>query len=184
MREWYALAGNRKDVWSKENRLWSVAKMEMEEDFNALVIYYEIQGNEYWGVRRRDLDLDDPPIYQFLEPARASPTTTAFAIQVLLHEAASSDNIVAVNNQGNHADVLQEVRRKFGRCDLPAHRFVGEPMRFYEGKDILIETGVQWLIVTARSEAAYEQLSVHTREPPARLLAPLLFGTNPRLWRR
>src|SRR5262249_44715250 len=122
VREWYALAGNRENVRRKENHLLNIAKLGMEEDFNALVIYCEIQGNEYWGVRRRDLDLDDPPIYQFLEPARISPTTTAFAIQALLHEAANSANIVAVNSQGNHADILQEVRRKFVRSDLPAHR--------------------------------------------------------------
>ncbi len=169
LREWHALAGKRKDVWSKQDHLWELDYLKLEDSLStrrdALIFYVENQACEIWGIRKKDLGLDDPPVYRFLEPAHISPTTSAFVIQVLLYEAKWRGPVIASGEFNADDAAFREVRRKFRRSQVSQRYWCTDPTRVYEGKDILIETHVnQWIYVSARTEAAYQQLSEGLRE--------------------
>jgi uncharacterized protein (TIGR02996 family) len=163
LREWHALAGKRKDVWSKQDALLSLPELTAGVPSywpqNALVVYIENQGCVAWGVRDKDLQLDDPPIYRFLDdPCRVSPRLTTFAIQVLLYEAKGA-GLRAGGGFSADSPIFRTIRRQFRKCDLPTRYWLNDPIRVYEGQDVLIETHAnQWVRVSARTEAAYQQL--------------------------
>lgn len=60
MREWYALAGRRADVWSRQDRLLPPDELFAED--GVLHFLVENQGCTAWGVRLPDLAYDDPPV--------------------------------------------------------------------------------------------------------------------------
>ncbi|MCI0462318.1 MAG: TIGR02996 domain-containing protein [Gemmataceae bacterium] len=165
LREWHALAGKRKEVWSAHDRLVPLEDLRLDEGA-GLVIYTEKEYGELWGVRNRDLELEDPPVYRCFEdpPGRASPTLTAFAIRVLLYGIPYSNNLRACLEPGSSG--FREVSRMFPRCPLPEHFGVDVlPVRIYEGTDLILQAVGRWgFSVTARTETAYEQLSPRLRE--------------------
>jgi uncharacterized protein (TIGR02996 family) len=168
LREWHALAGKRKDVWSGQDRLLELRYLKLEDHLSsrkdALIFYIENQGCEVWGIRKKDLGRDDPPVYRFLEPARVSPSVSVFAIQVLLYEAKWMGIHANESFHGN-TRAFREIRRKFRRCALPERYWCADPVRVYEGEDIIVEIqGNDWMYVAARTEAAYQQLSEELRE--------------------
>ena len=87
LRNWYRLAGNREDIWSRQDHLALPYELAMDRiDGQSLIVRWENQGCEVWGIQRSDLDKDDPPIFELGSKKLSNPTTTAFAIQVMLAE--------------------------------------------------------------------------------------------------
>ncbi len=166
LREWHALAGRRKDVWSVQDHLVLAPTLKVRD--NALFVYLENQSCEVWGIRTRDLQLDDPPVYRFWEPARVSPTLTAFSIYVLLRAVQVARHLHASGSVRVDTAEFREARRGLKRCKLPERYWAAsDPIRHYEGQDLILETGgdeYPWTTVTARTEAAYERLGPAIRQ--------------------
>lgn len=165
LREWYALAGNRKDVWSKQDSLERLSSISIEERYDALVFRYENQNCDRWGIRVRDLGIEDPPVFGLEVPAEVSPATTTFAIQVLLYEAPfggpHSSNISGCADLPLRTTVFDEIRGRFTKCGIPElDGSAVHDARFYEGKDLVIATyeGDGIVFTTARTEEAHQQL--------------------------
>jgi hypothetical protein len=158
LREWYTLTGNRGDLWSVQDRLLPPFGLKWDRDI--LVIRYENQGCEKWGIRRKDLHRDDPPVFQVYDACKVSPTTTAFAIFVMLYEVKFRGGVVRAWGGVRESIVADSVERKLGRCKLPERYWVANPHRFYEGTDLLVETTAEddWVYATARTEEAFQRL--------------------------
>jgi uncharacterized protein (TIGR02996 family) len=165
LREWYALAGRRKDVWSRQDRLLPPEQLRFDRAGDALIIRSENQGCERWGIQVGDLGQDDPPVFELEEGARSSPTTTAFALLVLLYEVKFAR---AVHWYGG--EVPEEVLRRplgtaFHKCELPDRYWVASPVSFFEGTDVLVEIeGNGWAYVAARTKGAFAQVPEELRE--------------------
>jgi uncharacterized protein (TIGR02996 family) len=161
LREWYLLAGNRQDVWSKQDHLVALTGLEIEPQHDALMFYYENQGCEAWGIRSRDLRREDPPVHQFFEPARATPSVTGFAILVLLCEVKFAKRTVWAGGQVPQGIVSRELKAMaLRKCQITSHYWVTRPVSFYEGSEMIVEySGSGWIDVTAQSETAYGNIS-------------------------
>jgi uncharacterized protein (TIGR02996 family) len=163
LREWYALAGRRKDVWSNQDYLVLPHALEIDRKSNTLIICFENQGCAKWGIRSSDLGQEDPPIIELGADVQASPTTSAFACQVLLYEVKFASGVIWAG-AAIPERVARHSLRKFRKCQLPDRYWVASPLHFYEGTDILLELhGGEWVYVAAREESALGQLSERLR---------------------
>jgi uncharacterized protein (TIGR02996 family) len=164
LREWYALAGNRPDIWSRQDRFVIPPSLKFDTTTDTLIIRLENQACERWGIPVRDLDRADPPVIHLSEPSRRSPTVTAFAAQVLLYEAKFYRRVIWAGMDAFTPDLEAEIAAKYARCELPTDYWAATPLQFYEGTDLILENHqVHWLYVAARTEAAYLQLDVRLR---------------------
>lgn len=131
-----------------------------------LFFYCENQGCEYWMLQPRDMRLSDPPVFRTeTDPRQVSPTLSAFAIQTLFREA-----IWRGPYRGWGGDfsisVIHEVQRSLSCSDLPElYWSAAEPIRFYEGRDIIMDThGDAWIYIAALSEAACQSVPKVVRD--------------------
>jgi uncharacterized protein (TIGR02996 family) len=169
LREWYGLAGKRKEVWSNQDLLLTPDKLQIDEQRKALVVRAENQWCEQWAVRLSDLALEDPPIIELSEQAEASPTTTAFAIQVLVYEVKFTRKAIWAGCTLEEEEVQKGIKPKLlgkglRRCALPQRYWLATPLYIFEGPDLLVEShGRFWIYTAARSEKAMEQLNKNLR---------------------
>ena len=164
LREWYLIAGRRRDLWSQQDRLTTPNELfQFGRHENHLVFYAENQGCEVWGVRDSDILLEDPPVYRLKEdPCQVSPSVSAFAIQTLLREKIMGAPCCGWQDFWEQRRLLADLGSQYSLCDLPlTYWSVMEPLRFYEGEDILLMTHAdQWLFVGARNSTARRKLPV------------------------
>jgi hypothetical protein len=159
LREWYALAGRRNDVWSRQDHLVPPTQLELDRESDILIVRQENQCCETWGIRTRDLNQEDPPIVEVGAGVQSSPTTSAFACQAAFYEVKFAPNVLQA-----HGAIPEQVTRnaldhKFSKCDLPDRYWVASPVIFYEGTDVTVETcASEWVCVAARGEEAIQQL--------------------------
>jgi uncharacterized protein (TIGR02996 family) len=155
LREWYALAGKRGGIWSHQDHFETLSRLRRDAS-SDLVIRHENQGCERWRIRAADMDCDDPPVWEVYSGNRVSPTTTAFALLVLVYEAQVSAGVAWLG--GSFRPRMSGQR--LSRCDLPDHYWVTTPLRIYEGTDLIVQThGEGWVYVTPRTEEALAQLT-------------------------
>jgi uncharacterized protein (TIGR02996 family) len=158
VREWQRLGVKRRDIWSVQDHVALSAQMQLDRSGKYLVVRWENQRVEGWGIRREDLDQEDPPIFEIYEGVLSSPTTTAFAIQAILCE------IVMRGNTHFHGWVPKEVLRhslvtQLSKCDVPNRYWLRTPLSIYEGTDLVIAaTKNDQVYGTARTNAAMAQL--------------------------
>jgi uncharacterized protein (TIGR02996 family) len=126
LREWYALAGKREDVWSIQDTLLDPLALQVRQDQGALIFLIENQCCEVWGVRAKDLGLEDPPVHRFYEPARVSPALSTFAIQMLLYVVKFSGNIRALGGSGETMRACNCLAGLFTACTLFSTILVAE----------------------------------------------------------
>jgi uncharacterized protein (TIGR02996 family) len=158
LREWYALAGRRNDVWSHQDHLWSPDQLWIDLESTTLIIRSENQGCERWGIRIEDLGQDDPPVIEIGAGVQSSPTTTAFATLVLIYEVKFANSVLWAGGSVAE-DVRTAATGKLSQCDLPDRYWVMNPLQFFEGNDLIVELEPQgWLYVAARGEEAFRQL--------------------------
>jgi hypothetical protein len=60
LREWYALAGKRPDIWSQQDHLLAPSELQIVD--NALVFCVENQAVVRWAIELSELENADPPI--------------------------------------------------------------------------------------------------------------------------
>jgi uncharacterized protein (TIGR02996 family) len=157
LREWYALAGNRRDVWSKQDYLIPLDRLDPGREQGALVFYRENQNCEWWGILESDLGRADPPIHRFRDRVQVSRSTSAFAVLVLLHEAKFGNDVIWAGGEFVvETSILPTASASFAQCDIPNRYWCADPIFFFEGSDFLLEvSGEMWVYLAARNEQAY-----------------------------
>src|SRR5262249_44864064 len=69
LREWYELAGNAADIWSRQDRL-------VLPFIDREVLVFGCENQSIWsmGVRLSDLGQDDPPVFGWMNEGSAGPS--------------------------------------------------------------------------------------------------------------
>ncbi|MGW3632555.1 SMI1/KNR4 family protein [Streptomyces sp. NPDC005122] len=64
LREAYSLLGTRLDLTGNQDPLLQPSELFMHDEFGGMLVFRsENQGCAFWGVRLRDLDRNDPPVF-------------------------------------------------------------------------------------------------------------------------
>jgi uncharacterized protein (TIGR02996 family) len=166
IREWYALAGRRADVWSLQDDLESLDRLRVEPGTDILVIRRENQNCERWGIRVADLAGDDPPVVEVNSEIQSSPTTSAFACLVLVYEAIFARRVrwASVEFRVGEDEVRAMTVRGLSPCNLPDRYWAASPIRVFEGTDLIVQChGEDFVYVAVRGEQGLEQLDSEVR---------------------
>ena len=160
LREWYGLAGKRKDLTAVQNFLRSPDRVYIREEDGARVLYFYTENQEEpnWGILARDLGLDDPPVYLDETGAIENQTLSEFITQMVVLETACFGGAYGGNGPAT-PKALEAVRRHFVPLGFPAWHWPVDASQLYGRDDILIEAeasedGYQWIWIGARSQAA------------------------------
>jgi uncharacterized protein (TIGR02996 family) len=164
LREWYALAGSRSNVWSNFNYPTPLSELALHPS-EGLVIRYECQNCERWAIPQESLTRDDPPVVEVIAGGEASPTVTAFACHVLLDELKYSGR--ALHAGGDlPVEMAQDAVADLSKCDIVS-QYRGHSLNFFEGSDVIVLTGenpgATYFEVTARNRKSYGQFSKSIR---------------------
>ncbi len=168
LREYYLLVGQREDIVAKQNFLVSPDELEVQD--GLLVFYSENQSVVEWGVRRRDLKLDDPPVYLNdsgmhetpQKPIRENETLSAFVLQMLVLETACFNKYGG--NAIHNAEAVETIRQNFVPLDFPEWHW-SSPCCLYGGDDILAavfgasEGSSEMIFVGANGQEALSRVS-------------------------
>jgi uncharacterized protein (TIGR02996 family) len=165
LREWYAFAGRRRDVWSRQDRVWEPEYLR-RNDHGDLNIRTENQGCTRWYIRSADLGKEDPPVHGGEQDRQVSPTVSAFALLVLVYEAKFTHHSGAL--EGSDGEEQQEFVAKLGQfpgieaCDLPMWYWFDSPKFFWEAEDVLFEEDPDgWYWIAAQTPAARDRVNAH-----------------------
>ena len=160
LREWYELAGKRKDITAAQNFLRLPHSLYTQEEDGAKVLYFyrENQGEPNWGVLASDLKSDDPPVYLDETGGIENQTLSEFITQMVVLETTCFGGAYGGNGPAN-LEALEAVRRHFVWLGFPDWHWPADEVRLYGGSDILIEAeaskdGYQWIWMGARSQTA------------------------------
>jgi uncharacterized protein (TIGR02996 family) len=196
LREWYALAGKREDIWTiDEGALHELSQLRADAtQFNiheeAIIFFSMGNGQEAWGIRWQDLGREDPPVFAFYQPGQVSATVTEFAIMALVTNFIYQPILKWAYFPPNDP-AFHEIASKFQKCAVPSFCHPGGPVPVYEGVDIFVQTGADIIVdmngnsslfVAARTEAAYQQLSEELRRQLEPHHSPLSFPIDVRPW--
>jgi hypothetical protein len=170
LREWYALAGRRADVWSRQDEFLPPDKCRIAGD--VLVFYIENQSVVRWGIPLSERFDNDPSVVvesvdrqnQWLIE---NSSTSEFALQMLLSafkwrfgDRDRGEGFWA-NGAINEA-ALQIISDNYLRLAFPDWHWPGYPTRFFGTDDLVIETNgaddYSWLWVSSKSEQEFHRL--------------------------
>ena len=167
LREWYTLAGRRKDITAAQNflrlpeRLYQ-AQEDLEQSICEVIYFYtENQAVVNWGIFVSDLTLDDPPVYLDETGAIENQTLSEFITQMVVLETACFGTAFGGNSAAD-LKALETVEQNFVPLGFPKWRWPADCCRLYGGSDVLIETeaspdGYRWIWVGARSQEALRE---------------------------
>ncbi|MFI8896311.1 SMI1/KNR4 family protein [Streptomyces paradoxus] len=165
----YALVGARLDLVGNQDPLLPPAEMFVHDDCGGVLVFRsENQGCAFWGVRLRDLDQDDPPVFvqarhgwvQFLDRVSLA------CVELVLSEALFGAGGRLYNACELPADLLGAVPERFQRVALPDYpMWTGPedfPVRWFSAPGQLLRQdglGVHsWLHVRGRTRADLEAI--------------------------
>ena len=119
LREWYALAGRRTDVWSRQDHLAAPDRLRVEPGSGDLVFRWRTRGASggasgpptWAGTTRRS--------WNWAPAAPASPTVSAFACLVLVYEAKSAPGVLLAGGQVPDGEVQAAAARGLRRVTCP-----------------------------------------------------------------
>jgi hypothetical protein len=170
LREYYLLLGKREDLVAAANFLVSPDELEVRD--GLLVFYSGPQGVLEWGIRRRDLKLDDPPAYLNdsgihetpQKPIRENETLSEFVLQMLVVETAYFSKLGgSVETDAKTLEAFQQTLTPLG---LPDWHWPDYPCRSYGAIDILInampstrQSGKQFLLIGANTKDAVQRVA-------------------------
>jgi hypothetical protein len=164
LREWYALAGGRRDIWSRQDHFLHPRDFRQNGDF--LVFIVENQNVVEWGIRSEDLSEEDPPIYVSSaddpgEWLKESETVSDFALQMFAYCLKWSDTCRWWANADVSPNVVECVASSFPQLPFAQWHWPART-RFYGLRDIIAEVEADedgddaWLYVVTRTAAAAE----------------------------
>jgi hypothetical protein len=164
LREWYGLAGRRKDVWSRQDELLPPEKCYIAN--GVLVFYVENQSVVRWGVRLSERGQEDPPVVVEDEEAPGrwrteNASTSEFALQMLVFSAKWSSGNKCWASGGADEAVVRRIEGNYPRLAFPAWYWPVYPTRLYGKEEIIIETNGSgdntWLWVWSKSEEEFRE---------------------------
>jgi hypothetical protein len=165
LREWYELAGKRKDVWCNQDSLLSMESLVAfgAEEQEHLIFYAENQGCESWSIQISDLHLEDPPVWAVCEDRRqVCESVSEFAIQTLLRECMWTGAFLAQADlePADFDRTVQALLQTFTQCRISDRYWdVVEPIHFYEADDAVMITHMNnWIYLSLLNEAVCEAL--------------------------
>ncbi len=167
LRHWYLLAGRRADLNAVQDDLLTPERLQLDD--NALVFYAENQWVVLWGIRRGDLDLDDPPVVisdqvsighkvWLPEAHRLSDFALAMVIRQTLFRPCSA--LALCDPAQLHENVLADLAPlPFEPSHWPAF-----PTTLYAGEDAIAMACPGMVHVATRDEPTLDSLLSHS--PP------------------
>jgi hypothetical protein len=166
LREWYQLAGKRKNLISLQNRLELPAELKPIGRF--LPIYSENQAVVIWGLRLDDLDLSDPPVYMYGNETNLSEVSAHDwlmenkALSEFIFQMVVFETLFAAPFSGNAPitdATVKTVEQNFERLDFPDWHWPRYPSRLFGNAKTLIEVdGNQWIWVATRDEISFSAI--------------------------
>jgi len=164
LREWYALAGARKDIWSRQDHFLHPNECRKNGDFHVFMV--ENQDVVEWGIHSPDMTAEDPPVYvSSVDDAnvwqKENDTVSEFALQMFVSCLKWSDKCRWWANAYVGPGVLECVASTYPRLEFPEWHWPA-PTRFYGLRDIIAELEAEpghdgaWLYVVTRTAAAAE----------------------------
>jgi hypothetical protein len=179
LKEWYCLAGNRANIWSRQDELILPNKLahyqshllnsnlltpqERRNCQDALVFYVENQVCQLWGIQLDTLAMDDPPVV--INPGNwivTSQTLSEFALQMLATCVKWSAPLRWLHGS-IEPSLLTHIEASFPKLGLAEWWYWGRVV-FYGLRNILIEVieespGDIHIFVSARTEEAFESFT-------------------------
>ena len=158
LREWYAIAGRRRGVWSRQDHFHEPEELRVKRD--KLIICTENQSVVEWSVSKERLQEPDPPVliteYGSTQSTEEAPSVSAFALAKMLLDAKFYDSTsLAANGQATD-ESLETIARNYLRLDFPDFNWPAKPTRIYGGDGLIIEIdGETWIWVTGRSRSTF-----------------------------
>lgn len=132
LREWYELCGRRPDVLGNvQDRATEPDELRPDEE-GLVAVYVQSQGALAWGVRREDLDRDDPAAFMSENPGRvalACDSLAAFLHRMVVHQSFARRGAVVARHGGADAAALATIARAW-----PQLAFA--PLRWEVGPDV------------------------------------------------
>jgi len=168
LREWYGLAGHRKDIVAVQNflrlpdHLFTRQEEDIQEDVcEVLYFYSENQSVVNWGILASDLVLDDPPVYLDETGAIENHTLSEFITQMVVLETTCFGSALGGNSAAN-LEALETVKQSFVSLGFADWHWPVSPSRLYGGNGILIETeaspeGDCWIWMGAQTREALQE---------------------------
>jgi hypothetical protein len=162
LREWYSLAGARKDIWSRQDHL--LHPDEFRKNGEVLVFMMEHQNVVEWGIRSVDLTVEDPPVYvsSVDNPKvwlKENDTVSEFALQMFAYCLKWSNKCRWWANAYVGRNLVECVASRYPRLPFPEWHWPART-RFYGLRDIIAEVEARpahdgaWLYVVTRTAAA------------------------------
>lgn len=157
LREFYAFAEKRADVFSRQDRFIEPAHLRLEND--RLLVRIENQGCTRWYVRAQDLHFPDPPVYGGDDDRCVSDTLSAFVLFAAVYEAKFDRGVIWCQVSPTEAGTRDALLAGLVETGLPKWYWFREPVTFWEGDDLILEHHVadDWW-ATVRTETAYAHL--------------------------
>jgi hypothetical protein len=164
LREWYVLAGARKDIWSRQDHFLRPNETHRNAEFHVFMV--ENQSVVEWGIRSVDMTANDPPVFvsSVDDPKvwlKENDTVSEFALEMFAYCLKWSDKCRWWANALVGPNVLDLVASRYPRFPFPEWHWPA-PTRFYGLRDIIVEVeaerghGGGWLYVVTRTAAAAE----------------------------
>lgn len=155
LREAYSLLGTRHDLTGNQDPLLQPSELFVHDEFGGVLVFRsENQGCAFWGVRLRDLDRDDPPVFvqsrdgwvPFLERVSLA------CVELVLSETLLGSAGRLYNACELPADLVRELPIRFAQVEFPEY-----PL--WTGKE---ESPVRWFSAPGKL-LRLDGLSDHSR---------------------
>ena len=163
LREWYQIAGRRKDVWSKQDFLLLPEILEIHEGY--VVFLVENQGVWRCAVRVEECEHEDPPVYiSDLDDEtlwnRQSLSVSMFAIELLAYNIKFGANMVWWASGYLEKEAINAIEASCPKLGIGGWHW--PPCIYHGHRDLLIElsdcsSGEGWVYVSARTREAADE---------------------------
>jgi hypothetical protein len=160
LREWYLKFGKLAHVWNVQDRLVSLAELQIEG--NRLIIARENQDVVRWAIEVESLVHSDPPVVvsdQSDASAHhlAASSVTEFALQMLVLNAKFSDCDLFRANGQTTDDAISAIEHHLSRLPFTDLHWPPFPTRLYGDDAVFVEIdGLTWLWITAREASKFD----------------------------
>jgi|GEM_PF-1923772 len=163
LQEWFAFVRRQPGIWGRQDVLFSAHSYKLATDF--LIIGSENQSNAYWGVRRTDLSLDDPPVYVNLHAdgqwISENSSVSEFAVAWLAASIKWSGHNRCWANGAATTSALRIATGRYPHLGLRDWHWPEFPTRFYGTADLLLEVNGDddniWFWLSTRTKEAYRE---------------------------
>jgi hypothetical protein len=163
LQEWFDVVRRQPGIWGRQDVLFSAHSYNLATDF--LIIGSENQSNAYWGVRRTELSLDDPPVYLNLQAdgqwILENSAVSEFAVTWLAASIKWSGHNLCWANGAATTSALRIATGRYSHLGLRDWHWPEFPTRFYGTADLLLEVNGDddniWFWLSTRTKEAYRE---------------------------